>query len=103
MPFDAFINIDTIEGESTDREYRGWIEMVDFALAVRQNASATISSAGGASAEPADFSPFMFRKQLDKASPALALACAAGRHIAQIVVALCRAGTEKLMFAEPTA
>ena len=41
---------------------------------------------------------FIIRKYLDKSSPKLALACAAGTHIDQIIVELCRAGAEKLTF-----
>lgn len=100
MSQDAFARIDRIEGESTDSEYTGWIEITDFGLAVRQTVSATKSSAGGASAERADFSRFHFRKQVDTSSPLLALACAAGTHINEIIVVLCRAGQSKVKFME---
>lgn len=100
MSYDAFARITGIEGESTDSEYAGWIEIVDFGLAVRQTISTTASSSGGASAERADFSRFHFRKQVDTSSPLLALACAAGTHIDEIIVVLCRAGTGKVKFME---
>jgi type VI secretion system secreted protein Hcp len=79
--FDAFVKIDGIEGESTDAKHQGWIELVRFGIGVKQTISSTVSSAGGASAERADFSDFILRKYLDKSSPKLALACAAGTHI----------------------
>jgi type VI secretion system secreted protein Hcp len=63
------------------------------------NSVSTIpSSAGGASAERADFQDFTIRKLLDKASPKLAEACAAGTHIDTIIIELCRAGTDKVTF-----
>jgi type VI secretion system Hcp family effector len=40
----------------------------------------------------------LIRKFIDKSSPKLALACAEGTHIDQIVVELCRAGTDKFTF-----
>ncbi len=98
MAIDIFMKIDDIEGESTDNKYAGWIELIRFGLGVKQIVSRTASSAGGASAERADLSDFSIRKLLDKSSPKLALACAAGTHIDRIVVELCRAGTDKITF-----
>lgn len=43
---------------------------------------------------------FQFEKFLDKASPKLALACAAGTHIDKIAVELCRAGGDKIKYME---
>ncbi len=100
MAFDAFIKIDGIDGESTDDKHAGWIEMVSFNNGLTQSVSSTASSSGGASAERANFHDFSFTKQLDIASPALALACADGTHIDEITVELCRAGTEKVKFME---
>ena len=100
MAFDTFIKIDGIEGESSDDKHAGWIEVTSFNTGLSQITSATASSVGGASAERADFHDFSFTKQLDKASPKLALACADGTHIDSIIVEICRAGTEKVKFME---
>lgn len=100
MAFDAFIKIDGIDGESTDDKHSDWIEMIGFGIGVKQMVSSTASSSGGASAERADFDPFSFTKQIDKASPKLLLACADGTHIGTITIELCRAGTEKVKFME---
>ena len=48
MAFDAFFHVDGIEGESTDKDHPGWIEIIDFGFLVRQGASASASTAGGA-------------------------------------------------------
>jgi type VI secretion system secreted protein Hcp len=98
MAFDTFIKIDDIEGESSDDKHAGWIEVISYDTGVSQKASATASSAGGGSTERAEFDNFSFVKQLDKASPELALACAAGTHIDTILVEVCRAGTEKVKY-----
>ncbi len=100
MAFDAFIKIDGIEGESTDDKHAGWIEVISYNCGVDQKASATASSVGGASAERADFDNFSFSKQLDKASPKLAMACAGGVHIDNIVVEICRSGDDKVKYME---
>jgi len=65
MAFDAFIKIDDIEGESTDDKYPGWIEVLDCGVGIKQKISRTASSAGGASAERADFHDFNVTKQID--------------------------------------
>ncbi len=98
MSFDCFIKIDNIEGESTDDKHQGWIEVLRYGIGVKQTVSTTASSSGGASAERADFTDFKFKKFLDKSSPKLALACAAGIHIDKIAVEVCRAGTDKVTF-----
>jgi type VI secretion system Hcp family effector len=100
MDLDAFIYIENIEGESSDKDFPGWIEILDFSQAVLQTPSLTASSTGGAGSGRADFSNFLFRKQLDKSSPMLSLACAAGTHIDEIKIVLCRAGSERVKFLE---
>lgn len=98
MPFDAFLKIDGIEGESTDEKHQGWIEIKSCDNRITQKVSTTASSAGGASAERASFQDFCLTKELDKASPKLAIACAAGTHIDMIIIEFCRAGKEKVTF-----
>ncbi len=100
MAFDSFIKIDGIEGESTDDKHQGWIEVLLYETGLSQTVSSTASSSGGASAERANFKNFYFTKLLDKATPKLALSCAAGTHIDSIVLELCRAGTDKIKFME---
>ena len=94
---DAYMKIDGIDGESTDEEHAGWIEVLDFDFCIAQKVSRTASTAGGASAERADFSEFTITKMLDKSSPLLAQACAEGRHIKSVVFELWRAGKAKYM------
>lgn len=98
MAFDTFIHIDGIKGESTDRQHTGWLEVYNFALGVHQKVLYAPSSAGGKTAGRADFKAFNFARPLDKASPKLCLACAAGTHIDKILVELCRAGGDRLKY-----
>jgi type VI secretion system secreted protein Hcp len=101
MAFDGFIKIKGIDGESSDIKHQGWIEISDCNMEILQTISTTASSAGGASAERADFSDFCFTKLLDKASPQLAQACAKGTHFETVTLELCRAGSEKIKFIGP--
>lgn len=98
MAFDAFIKIGEIEGESTDEQHRGWIEVTAYGLGIKQKISTTTSSAGGASAQRADFRELVIKKQLDLSSPGLARACADGTHIDEVILELCRAGGDKVKF-----
>ena len=100
MAFDTFVKIDGIEGESSDDKHAAWIEVISYDTGVNQKASTTASSAGGGSSERADFDNFTFTKQLDKSSPKLAQACAAGTHIDTITMEICRAGAEKVKYME---
>ena len=100
MAFDAFLNVDGIPGESSDDAHSDWIEILSYSAGVSQSASASASSGGGASSERADFQDFSIVKTLDKASPKLAVACADGTHISEVVLELCRAGGDKLKYME---
>jgi type VI secretion system secreted protein Hcp len=95
---DIFMRIDDIEGESTDRQHPGWIEVLNNKLGLKQRIASTPSSAGGATAGKADFKTFNFIRPVDKASPRLALVCAAGTHIDEILVEECRAGGERVRY-----
>ena len=100
MAFDAFAKIDGIEGESTDNKHQGWIELLNYQVGVDQKVSSTASSVGGASAERADFQDFSFEKALDKSTPKLSLACSSGAHINNIIIEVCRAGSDQIKFME---
>jgi type VI secretion system secreted protein Hcp len=100
MAFDAFLKIEGIPGESTDDKHKDWIEVLSFSNGISQPASATASSAGGATAERANFQDFTISKLLDKASPKLMLACADGTHIKEVKMEICRAGGDKVKYME---
>lgn len=100
MAFDAFLKIDGIPGESTDDKHKDWIEVLSFSYGVSQKSSGAASTAGGASAERADFADFSIVKLLDKASPKIFEACAGGKHISSVIVELCRAGGDKVKYME---
>jgi type VI secretion system secreted protein Hcp len=100
MAFDAFLKIEGIPGESNDDKHKEWIEVLSYNFSVSQRSSGTASSAGGASAERANFSDFSIVKVLDKASPKLFEACATGKHIPAVTLEICRAGGDKLKYME---
>lgn len=98
MAFDAFIKIDGIEGESTDDRHPGWIEIIAFRSGHSMPISKRTSGTQAATLGMVDFDTFTFSKLIDKSSPLPMSACAAGTHIDEIAVELCRAGTDKVRF-----
>ena len=100
MAFDAFLKIDGIPGESSDAKHSEWIEITSFSHSMDQPASATASSAGGATAERVNHSTFNFTHLLDKASPKLYEAVCTGKHIKSITLELCRSGGDKMKYME---
>ncbi|RMR20714.1 hypothetical protein ALP90_05041, partial [Pseudomonas amygdali pv. ulmi] len=48
MSFEAYLQIEGIPGETLSEGYENWIELQDFDLSASQTASATATSAGGA-------------------------------------------------------
>lgn len=100
MAQDIFLKVDGIQGESKDDKYKGWIEITGYTMGLSQPTSASASTAGGGSSERASFHDLAITKELGKPSPKLALYCADGTHIKEVVFELCRAGGDKLKYME---
>lgn len=95
MAFNAYLKIDGIPGESTDSKHKDQIEIIKFAWAIDQPDTYSKSSHGALTAERANFASFKVIKATDKATPKLALACAAGQHIKNAKLELCRATSDQ--------
>ena len=94
MPFDAFLKIDGIDGESTDKTHPGEIEISSFSWGVANTGDGSTGSGGGAG--KAALQDFSFSMATSKASPNLMLACATGRRLPQAALTLRRGGFEFL-------
>lgn len=81
----AYVNINNggVQGESTDPAHPNWIEALSASWQISQPVSAgTASSSGGKSTgSKVTFSEIYFVKEIDKASPQLAVYCANGKAI----------------------
>lgn len=100
MAYDTFVKIEGIPGESLDSKYKDWIEVLNFDFGVKQPASATASSAGGATSGRAELSDLSITKFVDKASPKLFEACCKGQHISSLTLSVNRAGGDKVQYLE---
>jgi len=89
-----FMQIEGIEGESTDDAHKGWIEILSFNHGVSQAASGATSATGGGSTQRADFQDFSIVKVLDKSTPLLNKNCAFGATLKTVKIHLCKATGE---------
>jgi type VI secretion system secreted protein Hcp len=90
-PFDIYLKLDGIQGESLVRGHEKEIVV----LSIEQAIDATIltSGGGGSSVGKTTFSGLRFRKPLDKGSIPIMLACASGKHIKSALFSFRRGGT----------
>jgi type VI secretion system secreted protein Hcp len=96
MAFDAFLKIDGIDGESTDKTHPGEIEIQSFSWSVTNTGS--VGGGGGGGAGKASFSDMSFQSALSKAGPSLMLACATGRHFPSATLTCRKAGDKGIEF-----
>jgi len=91
MAFDAFLKIDGIKGESTDKGHSGEIEIESFSWGVGSTQSNT-GTGGGAG--KAVFSDLTIVKIVDSTSPALFSTAASGKFLPAVQLT-CRKAGEK--------
>jgi type VI secretion system secreted protein Hcp len=91
--FDAFLKLKGIEGESTDKAFKGQIELHSFSFSAQQ--TGTQAHGGGGGAGKVRFSDMHLHKLYDKSSPVLLLACARGEHFEEAVITVRKAGGEQ--------
>lgn len=91
MATDIYVQIDGIMGESADAQHQGWIEVIQADWGVIQPMSATASTAGGHTAERAEFDELTFIKLADLSSPILLQTCSTGRTLPKARIEFMRA------------
>jgi type VI secretion system secreted protein Hcp len=81
MAYDAFLKFEgpPVPGESTAVGHEGEIDIVSWSFG-ETRATAAGGGGGGRAAGRVSMTDFHFTKRVDKASPALFLACASGTH-----------------------
>ncbi|HEX4771849.1 MAG TPA: type VI secretion system tube protein Hcp [Bryobacteraceae bacterium] len=88
-------------GESTDAFFskKHAIEISEFSFGITQ-AETSGSATSGAGAGKAKFDEFTIKKVVDKSSPALYQACAAGAHFPSVYLGMRKAGGAQLLYLE---
>jgi type VI secretion system secreted protein Hcp len=91
MPFDSFIKIDGIPGDSSDKSHPKSIEVSSFSWG-ESNSTTPRSSGGGMGSGKVSMQDFHFTMRTSIASPQLMLACASGQHIKDATLTVRKAG-----------
>ncbi|MDQ8159029.1 MAG: type VI secretion system tube protein Hcp [Gemmatimonadota bacterium] len=102
MAFDAYLFIDTIEGESTAKikaPYGKPMEIFSFSFGASNPASMG-TQGGGGGAGKVSLSSFNFMKKSDNASGPLFQACATGTHFKKAQLILRKAGGTQEAFVQ---
>ncbi len=97
---DYFLKIKGIEGESSDKDHKGEIDVQSWSWGETQ--SGTHSSGGGGGAGRVSMQDFHFTMKVNKATPKLMLACATGEHIAEAVLTCRKAGGQQQEYLKVT-
>lgn len=78
MAIDYFLRIDGIPGESADSKHKGEIDVEAWSWGESNTGGG--GPGGGGGAGKVNMQDFSFTAKVSKASPALMLACASGKH-----------------------
>jgi type VI secretion system secreted protein Hcp len=92
VALDMFLKIETIDGETIDKEMakKKAIDILAWSWGVSQ--SGTTHMGGGGGAGKANFQDISVTKYIDSASHALLLGCATGEHYTKAVLTVRKAG-----------
>ena len=93
-----FLKIDGILGESIDDVHKDEIDVLTAGWGVSQSGTAVAGAGGGAG--KAFFKDFYFVMRLNRASPALMLACAQGQVIKEATLTVRKSGANQQDFFE---
>lgn len=99
MAFDAYLKIDSIPGECTDKGHEQWIQLLAFNHGVNQPHK-TVTGGGGSrgGVERCEHQDFTITKFIDKATPKLNLHCCNGKNLQKVKVEICRQVDSKVAY-----
>jgi len=100
MALDIFINIKDVKGESVDDKHKDEIHVLAWSWGMSQSGT-THAGPGGGSGK-ASFQDLSFTHFIDKASPNLMIACANGKHFAEALLTVRKAGEKPLEYLKIT-
>ncbi|HEX8365224.1 MAG TPA: type VI secretion system tube protein Hcp [Allosphingosinicella sp.] len=97
MAVDMFLEIRECPGESSKKGHEGQIDIASFSFGASQSGSFARGGAGGGSGK-AEFQDISVVKEVDKSSPKLFQACAAGTHFPKATIYVRKAGDRPLEY-----
>jgi type VI secretion system secreted protein Hcp len=96
MAVDMFLKIDGIKGESADAKHKDEIHIESFSWGMSQ--TGTFGAGGGGGAGKVHVHDLSIVKKVDASSAALMLACCNGKHIANGLLTVRKAGEKPLEY-----
>src|SRR5947209_2693352 len=93
MAADMFIKIDKIEGESQDKKHAKEIEVLSWSWGMAQSGSMHAGTGGGAG--KVSVHDLTITKPVDSASHMLLQCCATGKHLANALLTVRKAGGDQ--------
>ncbi len=92
---DAFMEVDGVKGDSTDKDHPDQIEILSFNHGASQQIAGARSAGGAGTSGRCHHEDFVITKQMDKASAPLMLLVSNGKHVKKVTIDLCRASGDK--------
>jgi type VI secretion system secreted protein Hcp len=96
MAVDIFMQIDKVNGESTDSKFKGAIEVVSWSWGLTQ--SGTTHTGSGSGAGKVNVQDLSFTKFVDTSSPVLVQKCCDGTPFTKATLTLRKAGATPLVY-----
>ena len=96
MAIDSFLKLGTLKGESVVKGFEDQIQILSWGWGMTQ--TGTTHSASGGGAGKVDVSDLQISKNVDAASPMLALACCKGTHYDSATLTMRKAGGTALEY-----
>lgn len=97
MAVDMFLEIKEVPGESSKKGHEQQIDIVSFSFGAVQSGSFARGGSGGGAGK-AEFQDISIVKEVDKSSPKLFQACAAGTHFGKATIHVRKAGDKPLEY-----
>ena len=96
MPVDMFMKIGDIKGESKDKVYKDWIDVLSWSWGMTQ--SGTMHVGGGGGSGKVSVQDMSFTKYVDTSSSNLMLKCCNGKHYPEASLIVRKAGENPLEY-----
>jgi type VI secretion system secreted protein Hcp len=96
MAVDMFLKLDGIKGESKDHKHKDTIHIESFSWGLSQTGAH--GSGGGGGAGKVSVHDISITKFVDKATTALMLACANGKHLKEGLITVRKAGEKPVEY-----
>jgi type VI secretion system secreted protein Hcp len=90
MAVDMFMKVGDIKGESADKTYKDWIDVLAWSWGMSQSGSMHIAGGGGSG--KVNMQDLSFTKYVDTSSPNIMLKCCNGKHYPEATLVVRKAG-----------